>query len=175
MHTHIRKHTHIHMHIHAHAYAHAHAHAHRFSVARQGHSNREGEGETCKELCIWEGGRRESRLTGVCSGVIKWEGGERDQIAALKDMGWLPSVGSLKLYLSFAKKPYKRDIYSAKSPTILGSLLIVANFREPTTNFREPTNRWNFREPTNRSHHSMKECLGTALALCCSVVQCIAV
>ena len=34
---------------------------------------------------------------------------------------------------------------------------------------------YNFREPTNRSHHSMKECLGTALALCCSVVQCIAV
>jgi len=27
---------------------------------------------------------------------------------------WLRLVGSLKLYVSFAKEPYKRDIYSAK-------------------------------------------------------------
>ena len=40
-------------------------------------------------------------------------------------MGWLRLVGSLKLYVSFAKEPYKRD-YSAKETSILRSLLLVA-------------------------------------------------
>jgi len=29
-------------------------------------------------------------------------------------MRWLRLVGSLKKYVSFAKEPYKRDLYSAK-------------------------------------------------------------
>jgi len=29
-------------------------------------------------------------------------------------MGWLGLVGSLRLSVSFAKEPYKRDLYSAK-------------------------------------------------------------
>ena len=41
-------------------------------------------------------------------------------------MGWLRLVGSLKLQVSFAKEPYKRDLYSAKGPIIFRSLLIVA-------------------------------------------------
>ena len=41
-------------------------------------------------------------------------------------MGWLRSVGSLKLWVSFAKEPYKRDYILQKRPTILRSLLIVA-------------------------------------------------
>ena len=41
-------------------------------------------------------------------------------------MGWLPLVGSLKLQVSFAKEPYKRDYILQKRPTILRSLLIVA-------------------------------------------------
>jgi len=41
-------------------------------------------------------------------------------------MGWLQVVGSLKIYVFFAKEPYKRDLYSAKRPIILKSLLIVA-------------------------------------------------
>jgi len=41
-------------------------------------------------------------------------------------MGCLRLVGSLKLYVSFAKEPYKRDVYSPKRPVILSSLLIVA-------------------------------------------------
>ena len=42
------------------------------------------------------------------------------------DMGWLPLVGSLKLQVSFAKEPYKRDDILQKRPIILWSLLIVA-------------------------------------------------
>ena len=42
-------------------------------------------------------------------------------------MGWLRLVGSLKLQVSFAKEPYKRDLYSAKETYI-------------------------FKRPTNRSH-----------------------
>jgi len=41
-------------------------------------------------------------------------------------MGWLRLVGSLKLWVSFAKEPYKRDIILQKRPIILRSLLIVA-------------------------------------------------
>jgi len=41
-------------------------------------------------------------------------------------MGWLRLVGSLKLKVSFAKEPYKRDDNLQKGPQILRSLLIVA-------------------------------------------------
>jgi len=41
-------------------------------------------------------------------------------------MGWLRLVGSLKLSVSFAKEPYKRDYILQKRPVILRSLLIVA-------------------------------------------------
>ena len=43
-----------------------------------------------------------------------------------KHMGWLQLVGSLKLQVSFAKEPYKRDYILQKKPIILRSLLIVA-------------------------------------------------
>jgi len=42
------------------------------------------------------------------------------------DMGWLPLVASLKLQVSFAKKPYKRDDILQKRPIILRSLLLIA-------------------------------------------------
>ena len=41
-------------------------------------------------------------------------------------MGWLRLVGSLKLQVSFAKEPYKRDYVLHKRPIILRRLLIVA-------------------------------------------------
>jgi len=41
-------------------------------------------------------------------------------------MGWLPLVGSLKLQVSFAKEPFKRDCNLSKIRMILRSLLIVA-------------------------------------------------
>ena len=42
-------------------------------------------------------------------------------------MGWLRLVGSLKLKVSVAKVPYKRDDILQKRPVILRSLLIVAD------------------------------------------------
>jgi len=41
-------------------------------------------------------------------------------------VGWLRLVGSLKLQVSFAKEPYKRDDILQKRPLIFRSLLIVA-------------------------------------------------
>jgi len=41
-------------------------------------------------------------------------------------MGWLRLVGSLKLQVSFAKEPYKRDYILQEILIILRSLLIVA-------------------------------------------------
>jgi len=43
----------------------------------------------------------------------------------LLGIGWLRLVGSLKLLVSFAKEPYKRDDILQKKPIILRSLLIV--------------------------------------------------
>jgi len=45
---------------------------------------------------------------------------------SLAIMGWLSFVGPLKIQVSFAKEPYKRDLYSATRPMFLRSLLIVA-------------------------------------------------
>ena len=42
-------------------------------------------------------------------------------------MRWLRLVGSLKLYVSFAKEPYKIEDILQKKPIILRSLLIVAS------------------------------------------------
>jgi len=41
-------------------------------------------------------------------------------------MGWLWMVGSIKLHVSFAKEPYKREDILQKRPVILRSLPIVA-------------------------------------------------
>ena len=41
-------------------------------------------------------------------------------------MGWLRLVGSLKLQVSFAKEPCKRDYILQKRPMILRSVLMVA-------------------------------------------------
>jgi len=43
-----------------------------------------------------------------------------------RHMGWLWLVGSIKLYVSFAKEPYKRDDILQKRPIILSILLTVA-------------------------------------------------
>jgi len=42
-------------------------------------------------------------------------------------MGWIRLAGSLKLKVSFAKEPYKRDYILKKRPIISKSLLIAAN------------------------------------------------
>jgi len=41
-------------------------------------------------------------------------------------MGWLRLAGSLKLQVSFAKEPYKKDDILQNGPVILRSLLIEA-------------------------------------------------
>jgi len=47
-------------------------------------------------------------------------------MTADRGLRWLWLVGSLKLQVSFAKEPYKRDDILQKRPTILSSLLTVA-------------------------------------------------
>jgi len=42
------------------------------------------------------------------------------------DMRWLRLVGSLEIYITFAKGPYKRDCILQKRPLFLRSLLIIA-------------------------------------------------
>jgi len=56
-------------------------------------------------------------------------------------MGWLRLVGSLKLQVSFANEPYKRDYVLHKRPIILRRLLIVATpYHLIWTAFR--VNKW---------------------------------
>ena len=63
-------------------------------------------------------------------------------------MGWPQLVGSLKMWVSFAKEPYKKDLYSAKEIYI----------------FKEPTNR---RHPisTHNVFHSLALWLSRLRAL----------
>ena len=44
----------------------------------------------------------------------------------LSTIGWLGLVGSIKLWVSFAKEPYKRDAILQKRPIILSILMTVA-------------------------------------------------
>ena len=60
----------------------------------------------------------------------------RQTVAALSSMRWLRLVGSLKLQVSFAKEPYKRDDILQKRPIILRSLLTEAT---PYSHFHLPT------------------------------------
>jgi len=63
-------------------------------------------------------------------------------------MGWLRLVGSLQLQVSFAKEPYKLDLYSAKET-------------------------YKLKEPTDRSHSILY--LGQlCVALQCVALQCVA-
>ena len=45
------------------------------------------------------------------------------RIQDYRDMGWLPFVGSLKLYVSFAKEPYKKDDILPRSYVCIDFLL----------------------------------------------------
>ena len=56
--------------------------------------------------------------------------------SAIRDMGWLQLVGSLKWYVSFARELYTRDCILQKRPIFVRSLLIVAT---PQCN-----SRWNW-------------------------------
>jgi len=74
-------------------------------------------------------------------------------------MVWLRLVGSLKLYVSFAKEPYKRDHTLQKRPIILRSLLIKATPYLLVCQGRQSCN------PSSM----------TGNVVCCSVLQCVAV
>ena len=76
--------------------------------------------------------------------------------------GWIRKVGSLKLHVSFAKEPYKRNHILQKRHLILRSLQAS-----------------NFKEPTNRSHpiahlrnRNIVWCVLQCVTVCCSVLQC---
>jgi len=96
-----------HTRIHTRAHTHTHTRAHACTHARM-HTRT----HACAHI------RTHARHAVVCTGHSGLFG---DHVAL---MGWLQSVGALKLQVSFAKEPYKRD-YSAKE----------------TCNFKEPTNR----------------------------------
>jgi len=76
-------------------------------------------------------------------------------------MGWLRSVASLKLYVSFAKEPYKQDCILQKRPIIVRSLLIVATPYVPvayicisTHSFsHNHTHAHTLKHPQKHTHH----------------------
>jgi len=66
-------------------------------------------------------------------------------------MGWLRLVGSLKLRVSFAKEPYKRDDILQKRPIVITSLLIVATLYSQANStvivrgvFKQQADFWEF-------------------------------
>jgi len=95
------------------------------------------------------------------------------------DMGWLRLAGSLKVQVSIAKEPYKRDLYSAKE---------TYNFKEPN-NCSHPINStrrvqqydsskyvWHDSFVCGQSWIVFSVCdVNHSYAVCCSVLQCVAV
>jgi len=59
-------------------------------------------------------------LSGLCAEK------QKHQLYETLNTGWLRLVGSLKLYVSVAKEPYKRDNILQKRPIIVSILLTVA-------------------------------------------------
>ena len=80
-----------------------------------------------KDICSVSVGRVSvcSALKALQMRVMKSERFER-LVWLQIHMGWLRLVGSLKLQVSFAKEPYKRDYIVQKRPVILRSLLLKA-------------------------------------------------
>jgi len=87
-------------------------------------------------------------------------------------MGWLRSVGSFQLQVSFAKEPYKRHDILQKRPTILRSLLIAATppIHESLW-IRRLGEHLNFKEPANRSHPIALESISNESSNPCEVAQ----
>jgi len=73
------------------------------------------------ELCVWM-----SAVPPTIDSCHTCEESCHSATWSCPNMGWLRLVGSLKLYVSFAKEPYKRDYILPKRPIIFRSLLIVA-------------------------------------------------
>jgi len=80
----------------------------------------EGEGE---KKGGWGGGERE-RDTHTC--IMHCECVCFRLSPVISHMGWLWLVGPIKLHVSIAKEPYKKDDILQKRPMILRSLLTVA-------------------------------------------------
>jgi len=83
--------------------------------------------------CGWVGvgvgvyeGDGERKCVCACNSEGVYERDCERECVCSRDMVWLRLVGSLKLYVSFAKEPYKRDDILQKRPIILRSLLLEA-------------------------------------------------
>ena len=72
----------------------------------------------------------------VAAVVIYSSGTYSSTVCSSSSMKWLRLVVSIKIKVSFAKEPYKRDLYSAQETYFLQDLLFVAISKEPT-NHRE--------------------------------------
>jgi len=75
--------------------------------------------------------------------LVRWKSFRNTLEMLCHPMGWLRLVGSLKLQVSFAKEPCKRDAILQKRPIILRSILIVATpylqLAVPWENVHAPT------------------------------------
>jgi len=78
----------------------------------------------CVCVCVWE---RERVWVCVCVWVymcVRMHRVVNNNASCV--MGWLWLVGSIKLQVSFAKEPYKRDYILQKRPVLLSILMTVA-------------------------------------------------
>ena len=86
-------------------------------------------------------------------------------------MGWLRLVGSLKLWVSFAKEPYKREDVLQKKPVILRSLLIVSICRWTcgTKTSNSEAQRTSSENKFFQAH--ALECMFQRVTECCGALQ----
>ena len=70
------------------------------------------------------------------------------------DMGWLWLVGSMKLYVSFAKEPYKINNILPKRPVFLSILLSVATLYHDIVTL-DILSHWKYHHVGNITNHRM--------------------
>jgi len=111
------------MRIQTYTHVHMHTHAHKRTWDRESHPpgrclvcERERVCVCVSGLCVWQ---RQSPFLYFSCGWVGYG-------VKVSGMEWLRLVGCLKMWVSFAKELYKRDLYSAKRHIFLSILLIVA-------------------------------------------------
>jgi len=139
LHTHAHTHIHTHSHTHTRTNIHINTHTHIYTYTHAKHIHTQTHKHICTRVAtrihtytyIHVQVRTHIHTRAVAHMLMCADDLKKEEIICgtsliYIDMGWLRWVGCLKTYVSNAKEPYKRDLYSAKRHIFLSILLIVA-------------------------------------------------
>ena len=122
------------------------------------------------------------QCTAVCCRVLQCVCSVLQCVAVCCTMGWLRLGGSLRLWVSFAKEPYKIDCILQNRPTITRSpLMVVTPYVTASCSVLQCVavccSVLQFAAACCSASQSVALCYSVVqcAAVCCSVLQCVAV